>query len=51
MAKSNFMVFLIDNFQGVTEIVFDYLPKQSRTNIVIKENLIKFFGRSKILLI
>ena len=27
-----------DNFQGVTENVFDYLPKPSRVNIVIKEN-------------
>ena len=51
MAKSNLMVFLIDNFQGVTEIAFYYLPKQSRANIVTKENLIKFFWRSKILLI
>ena len=29
------MVFLI---QGLTEIVFDYFPKPSRVNIVIKEN-------------
>ena len=36
-----------DNFQGVTEIVSDSLPKPSRVNIVTKEN----FGRSKILLI
>ena len=28
-----------DNFQGVTEIVSDGLPKQSRVNIVTKENL------------
>ena len=28
-----------DNFQGVTEIVSDGLPKPSRVNIVIKENL------------
>ena len=28
-----------DNFQGVTEIVLDGLPKPSRINIVIKENL------------
>ena len=39
------------NFQGVTEIVFACLPKPSRVNIVPKENLIKVFGRSKILLI
>ena len=32
--------FLIpDNFQGVTEIVSDGLPKSSRVNIVTKENL------------
>ena len=36
-----------DSFQGVTEIVFDYLPKPSRVNIVTKENLIKFLRRSK----
>ena len=28
-----------DNFQGVTEIVSDDLPKPSRVNIVTKENL------------
>ena len=28
-----------DNFQGVTEIVSDGLPKPSRVNIVAKENL------------
>ena len=28
-----------DNFQGVTEIVSDGLPKPSRVNNVIKENL------------
>ena len=28
-----------DNFQGVTEIVSDSLPKSSRVNIVTKENL------------
>ena len=28
-----------DNFQGVTEIVSDGLPKPSRLNIVTKENL------------
>ena len=39
-----------DNFQGVTEIVSDGLPKPSRVNIVTKE-IIKFFGRSKVLLI
>ena len=39
-----------DNFQGVTEIVSDGLPKPSRVNIVTKENF-NFFGCSKILLI
>ena len=29
-----------DNFQGVTEIVSDGLPKPSRVNIVTKENLL-----------
>ena len=43
MTMSNFMFFLIwshipDNFQGVTEIVSDGLPKPSRVNIVTKEN-------------
>ena len=28
-----------DNFQGVTEIVSDSLPKPSRVNIVTKEDL------------
>ena len=28
-----------DNFQGVTEIVSDCMPKPSRVNIVTKENL------------
>ena len=28
-----------DNFQGVTEIVSNGLPKPSRVNIVTKENL------------
>ena len=28
-----------DNFQGVTEIVSDSLPKPSNVNIVTKENL------------
>ena len=28
-----------DNFQGVTEIVSDGLPKPSRVNIVTKENV------------
>ena len=32
-----------DNFQGVTEIVSDGLPKPSRFNIVTNEKLIKFF--------
>ena len=31
--------FIPDNFQGVTEIVSDGLPKPSRVNIVTKENL------------
>ena len=39
-----------DNFQGVTEIVSDCLPKP-RVNTVTRKKLIKFFGRSKILLI
>ena len=30
---------ILDNFQGVTEIVSDGLPKPSRVNIVTKENL------------
>ena len=34
------ILFLIpDNFQGVTEIVSEGLPKPSRVNIVTKENL------------
>ena len=34
------ILFLIpDNFQGVTEIVSDGLPKPSRVNIVTIENL------------
>ena len=34
------ILFLIpDNFQGVTEIVSDGVPKPSRVNIVTKENL------------
>ena len=28
-----------DNFQGITEIIPDGLPKSSRVNIVTKENL------------
>ena len=28
-----------DNFQGVTEIISDGLPKPSRVNIVTKQNL------------
>ena len=31
--------YIPDNFQGVTEIVSDGLPKPSRVNIVTKENL------------
>ena len=30
---------ILDNFQGVTEIVSDGLPKPSRVNMVTKENL------------
>ena len=33
-----------DNFQGVTEIVSDGLPKPSRVNIVTKENLYSSLG-------
>ena len=36
-----------DNFQGVTEIVSDGLPKPSRVNIVTKENLLSSFGATK----
>ena len=32
-------ILIPDNFQGVTEIVSDSLPKPSRVNIVTKENL------------
>ena len=32
-----------DNFQGVTEIVSDGLPKPSRVNIVTKENLFIYY--------
>ena len=35
----NFLSLIPDNFQGVTEIVSDGLPKPSRVNIVTKENL------------
>ena len=31
--------FIPDNFQGVTEIISDSLPKPSRVNIVTNENL------------
>ena len=44
----NILSLIPDNFQGVTEIVSDGLPKPSRVNIVTKES---FFGHSKILLI
>ena len=33
-----------DNFQGVTEIVSDCLPKPSRVNIVTKENILSSLG-------
>ena len=33
-----------DNFQGVTEVVFDRLPKSLRVDIS-QENSIKFYGR------
>ena len=36
-----------DNFQGVTEIVSDGLPKPSRVNIVTKENLKSSLGVAK----
>ena len=41
MAMSNIYILshIPDNFQGVTEIVSDRLPKPSRVNIVTKENL------------
>ena len=35
----NILSLIQDNFQGVTEIVSDGLPKPSRVNIVTKENL------------
>ena len=35
----NILSLIPDNFQGVTEIVSDGLPKLSRVNIVTKENL------------
>ena len=33
------LIHVPDNFQGVTKIVSDGLPKPSRVNIVTKENL------------
>ena len=33
-----------EDFQGVTEIVSDCLPKPSRVNIVTKENLLSSLG-------
>ena len=36
-----------DNFQGVTEIVSDGLPKPSGVNIVTKENLLSSLGAAK----
>ena len=38
-------------FQGVTDIVFHCLPKPSQVNIISKQNLIKYFRRSRIPLI
>ena len=35
----NILSHIPDNFQSVTEIVSEGLPKQSRVNIVTKENL------------
>ena len=37
--KLHILSLITDNFQGVTEIFWDRLPKPSRVNIVIKENL------------
>ena len=37
--KLHILSLIPDNFQGVTEIVSDGLPKPSRVNIVTKENL------------
>ena len=34
-----------DNFQGVTEIVSDGLPKPSRVNIVTEENLLSSWAQ------
>ena len=36
----NILSLIPDNFQGVTEILSDGLPKPSRVNIVTKENLV-----------
>ena len=41
MAMSNVLSHIPDNFQGVTEIVSDGLPKPPRVNIVTKENFYK----------
>ena len=43
-AKFYVLFHIPDNFQGVTEVVFDRLPNSSRVDIS-KENLIKFYGR------
>ena len=40
-----------DNFQCVTEIVSDGLPKPPRVNIVRKENFQSSLGAAKILLV
>ena len=36
-----------DDFQGVTEIVSDCLPKPSRVNIVTKQNVLSSLGAAK----
>ena len=43
----NILSLISDNFQGVTEIVSDGLPKPSRVNIVTKENLKSSLGVAK----
>ena len=39
IAQLHILSLILDNFQGVTEIVSDGLPKPSRVNIITKENL------------
>ena len=36
-----------DNFQGVTEMVSDYLPRPPRVNIVTKENVSSSLGAAR----